>query len=720
MKYAILLMLLFTFFLSLTAQNANWLNFTNGNDITCVTEEGNFLWIGTYGGLVKLDKQSGTASFYNPANSGLASIDVSDIAIDSQGNKWIGTSNGLCKFDGTNWSTYAPPDEEYFAVRALAIDAQDNIWVASGDLYNFDGVSNWTNHTHLYPTIPLYYITSLAFNQQGKLLVGTWNALCKYNGNSWTFELNQQILPNSYFSIEDIVVDNNNFIWMQTSINGLLRYNGTGWHNFTSENSELPHNWTSGLYCDTENNIWVGTYQGYLAKFNGSIWTIYSSDTNPLFTNPIRVISQDSQNNIWIGSTGLFKQTGATWTSYNTSNSGLRSNQAYEVYLDNQNTMWTNAGHGLTKYSGGVWAYYDSLNSGLPANSTRCFDSDNAGNLWLIANPYNSGNSNVVKFDGVNWTVFNNANSSLPACINNLTVDNQNNVWVSGTDNVICKFDGIAWTTLQTPVVDPYNYGIYNLFADSQNNLWALIGYNGLAKFNGTDWTQYTYTDAGIQPGTYLCSYIDPQNNIWIGNKGNLLRFNGTNWTEYNIFNSAMPYSFAAAIGMDNQNNLWVRACTDEDNGCLAKFDGTNWTSINSPDIALTSSTIYSIVADSYDNIWLGTNGGISVYNETGIVANVDDTQSPVAVSAIIAYPNPCGQTSNISFAIETKSIGKGSLDIYNLKGQKVKSISVSTDRSTLSWDKKDSANHIVAPGLYFYKLTIGKLHETRKLVILK
>jgi ligand-binding sensor domain-containing protein len=66
-------------------------------------------WIGTYrGGLAKFDGINWTV--YDIWNSKLPSNTVFSIAIDGQGNKWIGTDKGLVKFDGVNWVVYSSPE----------------------------------------------------------------------------------------------------------------------------------------------------------------------------------------------------------------------------------------------------------------------------------------------------------------------------------------------------------------------------------------------------------------------------------------------------------------------------------------------------------------------------------------------------------------------------------------------------------------------------------
>ncbi len=148
MKQLLYLLLAFLFCISITsfAQNPEWIYYTNGDIVNALAEEGNEIWVGTSGGLVQIDKFSGTTTFYNTSNSGLPSNIVHSIAIDGSGNKWIGTNDGgLVRFDGTNWDVYNTsnsglPDN---SVLSIAIDGSGNKWIgtAGGGLARFDGVS---------------------------------------------------------------------------------------------------------------------------------------------------------------------------------------------------------------------------------------------------------------------------------------------------------------------------------------------------------------------------------------------------------------------------------------------------------------------------------------------------------------------------------------------------------------------------------------------------
>jgi len=88
------------------AQTPQWINYTCGNNVYSLADEGNTLWLGTNGGLVKFDKTTESLTFYNASNLGLPHNDVRCIAIDGEWTKWIGTWDGLVTFDNTKWEAF--------------------------------------------------------------------------------------------------------------------------------------------------------------------------------------------------------------------------------------------------------------------------------------------------------------------------------------------------------------------------------------------------------------------------------------------------------------------------------------------------------------------------------------------------------------------------------------------------------------------------------------
>lgn len=100
-----------------------WINFTNANCVITVAIEGNYIWAGTTGGVVKWNIKDGEYIKFTTAD-GLVDNVVLSIAIDSLGNRWFGTSEGISRFDDTNWTSY-PNDGNN--VNSIATDSEGNI-----------------------------------------------------------------------------------------------------------------------------------------------------------------------------------------------------------------------------------------------------------------------------------------------------------------------------------------------------------------------------------------------------------------------------------------------------------------------------------------------------------------------------------------------------------------------------------------------------------------
>ena len=101
-------------------------------------------------------------------------------------------------------------------------------------------------------------------------------------------------------------------------------------------------------------------------------------------------------------------------------------------------------------------------------------------------------------------------------------------------------------------------------------------------------------------------------------------------------------------------------------------------------------------------------------------VSVVDDIL-PQKVKLEQNYPNPFNPKTEISFTMSMQD--RAILSIYNITGQKVKTITDSQmipGKHTLTWSGKDSMGREVSSGMYFYKLTVGKISYQKKLILLR
>ncbi len=101
---------------------------------------------------------------------------------------------------------------------------------------------------------------------------------------------------------------------------------------------------------------------------------------------------------------------------------------------------------------------------------------------------------------------------------------------------------------------------------------------------------------------------------------------------------------------------------------------------------------------------------------------SVNGPVAPVEISLYQNYPNPFNPSTTISFDVaQTSSFVN--LEIYNMKGQKVKQLvneQLSSGQHSIVWNGNDDSNNPVSSGVYLYKLKAGSYTSTKKMILMK
>lgn len=108
-------------------------------------------------------------------------------------------------------------------------------------------------------------------------------------------------------------------------------------------------------------------------------------------------------------------------------------------------------------------------------------------------------------------------------------------------------------------------------------------------------------------------------------------------------------------------------------------------------------------------------------YTPQNVVVTGESTPVLPQVTALKnAYPNPFKANSNTTIEVAVKEGEAGSVTIYNVLGQAVKTFSVKEGLNPLKWNGRDSKGNICGSGIYFYKLSTPSTNQTKKMVIVK
>ena len=247
-----------------------------GNDIINIQKNINGdVWICTTNGISILDYNVSLGelvyenwSYLNTNNSEMPSNMARTILFENTGKTWIGTTAGLAIIENNTWDIQTFETEGIFSNNIKKIIQKPNtpdvyIGTLNGGFYSWDGDTfNYWNNTNSGLTDNT--INDFIFDSVNNLIIASPSAGLEVytSSNNWIL-LNSTTNPElPYFinSLQNIVIDNDNNLWISTMENGLIKYKDTNWTFYNEENSGLPDNKINCLkYDELFNLLWIGT-----------------------------------------------------------------------------------------------------------------------------------------------------------------------------------------------------------------------------------------------------------------------------------------------------------------------------------------------------------------------------------------------------------------------------------------------------------------------------
>ena len=580
------------------------------------------------------------------SEDGLSQGTVETIIQDDQGYIWLGTNDGLCRYNGYEFKIYKHDEKLENSITNNYIvdikqDNSGNIWVGTANGLSkidtkTDLITNY-NMNDEEKSLSHYNIGDILITKSGDVLVGTSDGLNIYNEKKDEFYriFNKDSDLSSQF-IRSLAEDENQNIWVATN-NGIDKIDIKNNKNIISFKTghgkfDISENDIYVVRYDPKGYIWAGALKEGLNRIDINTNEVkqYKNDDRDeksLPGNHIKDILRDSSGNLWVGTdNGLAKyneqtENFATYKNKIYDKTSLVNDEVFSIQEDESGLIWVGTYAGISMFDPNTNIEHYKKDpfdeNSISDNSIHGIYEDKDGLLWVGTN---SKGVNVINRKNYNVKHLNKTSKDYP-----ISDDNINDV--VGIDNkiFIATKNGLNEVDKDLKTINIYNTedGICNnnitaLFADSKKNVWIGTA-NGISVLNTNTNEIIDITDIltnhNIEDQYIKVIYEDSKGNYWVGCfiDGGIVKIDPNKRTIENYRNkkedkTSISSNNIRSIVEDKNGNLYIGTSyglnkLNESNNTFERYSEKD---------GLSNNTVYGLLVDDNNNLWDSTNLGIS------------------------------------------------------------------------------------------------------------
>ncbi|MEC3905521.1 two-component regulator propeller domain-containing protein [Tamlana sp. 2201CG12-4] len=608
---------------------------------------------------------------------GLSNNRITGVVQDSLGFIWIGTKNGLNKYDGANFKEYNQRNSKISSndISVLHKDKKGRIWIGTVgggiNIYNplKDEFKVYKNTQARAKVISSNDIHTIIEDKKGRIWLGTDKGIDFYEEGSDRFKTYQyQGNENSqnYISVWAILEATDGSLFLGTYGNGLLRFD-TETEVFISivpkkTGAQNPNfDFINTLLYLNAKELLIGTNGNGLLKYN-----LVTNETSNVIDANIKIeapivltLKEDSNANIWVGTDGdgIYKITRENlsgikldqYTYDNRLRTSLSNNTVNDIFEDTQSNIWIGTawkGINVIKRWGDNISFFFS--DGFGYNAAPVLSVFKEGSkLWIGTdgnglNNYDLETGNLIKYNSEDGL------SPGGDYIQFIKKRDNGQYWIGTFANGLVLFDPIKGkvkqfkrNNLNNNTSLPYN-DVRDIIEQPSGDLWIATWGGGLSFLDSKTQTFNNYRfykgDLDALSSDNITSLVYDKGLIWVGTFGGGLNLFDTNTNKFIHYKASEEHTksigsdYIFDLLKDNQENLWIATKEglnkfDKEHQTFEKFEVGNTTGAN---------TIVSLIDDEHRNIWMGTKEGIFKYNiKSNKIEELEGSSSEFHVNSV-------------------------------------------------------------------------------------
>ena len=511
------------------------------NTVNCIaqTRDG-YLWVGTSNGLARFDGVR-FVTFRSADTPGLRSNRIRCLYEDLRGVLWIGTEGGgVVRLDhGQFIAMSAKEGLSSERVTCVADDRDGQLWVGTASGLNRLDKARFVSFFML-NGLPDDSITAL-LPYRGGLLAGTGQGLAQFRDGRWA-RLNLEFSPSQERRVS----------WIKERQGGLWGAGPTGL-------------WRSGVATNRSNGVMIhqGPVRSCIETKKGEIW--FGGEEGRLFRlgrdgngveemahfgSAVLALEEDCENNLWAGTAGDgLHRLKPRQLRVISGPEGVAPEEVTALSETVTGTVWlAGGGHGIQVREEGTWRAFRPRD--LPeSTSVRTVASHPGAGLWI-----GTQGDGLFRWHEGRLQRWSQREGLSDSAIEALCPDGREGLWVATRNGGLNHWQAGEVSRIHTPWGFTGNFASV-LARDRLGRLWIGTSGDGLFCYSNGVYSSFT-TREGL-PHDHVHALLPEEDFVWVGTAGGLARVQG-NVVKAFTQKDGLPDEAMAQLQADDAGNLWI------------------------------------------------------------------------------------------------------------------------------------------------------------------